>query len=64
MEVANNSIQNMDGAMGHRFVSAKRLNNGGILLEMNSELAAGWLNGPSVKTGFLEWLAPDAIIKG
>ena len=33
-------------------------------MEMNSESAAGWLNGPSVKTGFLEWLAPNAIIKG
>jgi len=29
----------MEGAVGHHFISARRLNNGGVLLKLNSDVA-------------------------
>jgi len=62
-EAANSAVRNMDGGAIHSFVSAKRLSNGGILLEMNSKGAASWLGRPDVKPAFLERFAVDAMVK-
>ena len=51
-------IRGLDSAEGRRFVSARRLNNGGILLELNDEAAAA-----DTRAAFLECLAPDAVVK-
>ena len=51
VDTANKVIQGMDGSSGYKFFSAKRLNNGGILLKMNGEAAADWINGPGVCHG-------------
>src|SRR6266481_4732834 len=47
-EAANKAIQDMDGTSDHRFTSARHLNNGGILLELDSEAAAGWIVRPQL----------------
>ena len=46
VDAANKAIQGMDSSSGYKFVSAKRLNNGGIFLEMNGEAAAEWNQWP------------------
>ena len=56
-------IRGLDSAEGRRFVSARRFNNGGILLELNDEVAAAWINNPDTRAAFLECLAPDAVVK-
>ena len=53
----------MEGSAEHKAISARRLNNGGILLEMCSNAAAGWVNSPSNRATFLEHFVPDAIVK-
>jgi len=60
---ANRAIQGMDDASDHRFVSAHWLNNGGILLELDSEGSTTWLNRPVTKATFLGHFAPDAAVK-
>jgi hypothetical protein len=47
----------------HKAVSAKRLNNGGILFELDSEEAAKWMNEAQHRIQFTEALASDARIK-
>ena len=47
----------------HRFVGVRRLNNGGLLLEMDSEEAASWLSHPTNRADFLGRFAPDAALK-
>ena len=47
----------------HRFVGVRRLNNGGLLLEMDSEEAASWLSHPANRADFLGRFAPDAALK-
>src|SRR6266481_2113807 len=63
VEVGNKVIAVTEGAAEHRFVSARWLNNGGILLELNSEAAATWLGDPATKALFLDSFAPDATVK-
>ncbi len=62
-EAANKAIQDMDGASDHCFTSARRLNNGGILLELDSEAAAGWLGDTAMKAAFISRYAPEATVK-
>ena len=62
-DAANNVIRGLDGTEGHRFVSARRLNNGGILLELNDEVAAAWINIPDTRAVFLGCFTPDAVVK-
>ena len=57
------ALESLDGCTGHKVVSARRLNNGGILLEMNSDTAAGWINSPDNRASFLGQFAPDATVK-
>ena len=44
-------------------VSARRLGNGGVLLEMDSQSAAGWLNVPATRPSFLNRFAPNTSVK-
>ena len=60
---ANESLCSMGSPLPHRFVGMRQLNNGGILLKMNSEEAAVWLNSPDNKTSFLSQFALDATLK-
>ena len=53
----------MDSAESRRFISARRLNNGGVLLEMNDEVAAAWINNPVTRATFSEHFTPDAVVK-
>jgi hypothetical protein len=60
---ANEALQNTGSPSPHRFVGTRRLNNGGILLELDSEEAAVWLNSSGNKAPFLDRFAPDAALK-
>ena len=62
-EAANDAIWDMDRAEKHHFVSMRQLNNGGILLELDSEGAMVWLNDPIIRDAFLGRFAPDAKVK-
>ena len=63
VEIANSALTAMEDQSTQRFVSAWRLNNGGLLLEMDSEDAAKWLDTPSNRTAFLSHFAPEAALK-
>ena len=63
VESANAAIRRMENPPAHRFISAQRLGNGGVLLEMDSESAAGWLNAPATRASFLNHFAPNASVK-
>jgi hypothetical protein len=60
---ANEIIGSMGSDGSQAVVSARRLANGGVLLELNSEEAARWLNEARHRVLFTEALAPDARIK-
>ena len=47
----------------HCFVGIRRLNNGGLLLEMDSKDAASWLSCPVNKSDFLGRFMLDATLK-
>src|SRR6266481_7434801 len=49
VEAGNKTIQGMDSAKGHCFVSMRWLNNRGILLELDSDGAMGWLSQPAIR---------------
>ena len=53
----------MEDPQDHRFVSMRQLDNGGVLLEMDSESAARWLNVPVTQASFLNQFAPNASFK-
>ena len=63
VEAANAALHDMEDAANHRFVSARRLGNGGVLLEMDSEAAACWLSAPASQASFLSRFAPDALVR-
>ena len=63
VEAANKALHGMADPPKHCFVSAHQLGNGGVLLEMDSEEAAGWLNTSATWAAFLDWFAPDASVK-
>ena len=63
VEAANKALRNMVNPPEHHFVSAHRLGNGRVLLEMDSEEAAGWLNASVSWATFLNRFAPDASVK-
>ena len=54
VEIANSAV--MEDQSIQQFVSAWHLNNSGLLLEMDSEGTAKWLNTPSNTTAFLSHL--------
>lgn len=45
------------------FISARRLQHGGILYELNSPEAAAWFNTPANKSQFLNHFGPEIVIK-
>ena len=63
VSLANAALNDMEDPPSHRFVGARRLNNGGLLLEMDSEEAATWLSGSFAKAAFLGRFAPEAALK-
>ena len=60
---ANGALEGLDSCVGHKVVSTRRLNNGGILLEMNSDAVSEWINSPDNRAFFLERFAPVATVK-
>ena len=62
-DAANDVIRGMDSTESCRFVSARRLNNGGVLLELNDNAAATWINNQGTRTAFSECFAPNAVVK-
>src|SRR6266481_4491934 len=62
-ETANKALLGMEGTVGHGFISARRLNNGRVLLKLNSEAAAAWLGDMDRKALFLGHFAPEAMVK-
>ena len=63
VSLANDALCGMEDPLAHRFVGARQLNNGGLLLEMDSEEAATWIGGPHNKATFLSRFAHDAAFK-
>ena len=63
VEATNKALRNMVDPPEHCFVSACRLGNGGVLLEMDSEEVACWLNVSATRAAFLDRFAPDASVK-
>ena len=47
---ANTALHDLEDPPDHRFVSAHWLGNGGVLLEMHSEVMAGWLSAPAIQS--------------
>ena len=60
--MANAALHGLEHGADHRFVSAHRLNNGGVVLEMNSEAAIGWLGAPVTWALFLRRFALDSSV--
>ncbi|KAF8508953.1 hypothetical protein JB92DRAFT_3120373 [Gautieria morchelliformis] len=60
---ANEAISDLDAEGQRIVVSARRLTNGGVLFELNTEEAARWLNEAGRRTQFTEALSPDARMK-
>ena len=68
VEKANLVLEGMgimasDKPMGMKFVTAKKLRNGGVVLEMDSEAAANWLRRKDVRSRFAESFGGSAQIK-
>ena len=63
VDVANAALRSLEHGTDHRFVSAHRLNNRGVVLEMNSEAAIGWLGAPVTRALFLGHFAPDSLVR-
>src|SRR6266481_1637942 len=63
VEAANKALRDLDEPPHHRFVSARQLNNGSILLELDSEEAMAWLSDPLQRASFLGCFAPEASVK-
>src|SRR6266481_1660849 len=63
VDAANKAARSMEGIGEHCFVSARRLNNSGVLLEMDSDMVASWISDASTREVFLSLFAPDATVK-
>ena len=61
--MANEALHRAERPPAHWFVGIRRLNNGGLLLEMDSEAATSWLNQPDNRADFLGRFALDAALK-
>ena len=62
VDAANATLRGLEHGADHCFVSAHRLNNGGVVLEMNSKAAIGWLGAPATRALFLRCFAPDSSV--
>ena len=63
VSLANDALRGMEDPLLHRFVGARRLKNGGLLLKMDSEEAAACISGPHIKASFLHRFVPNATFK-
>ena len=63
VESANATLWHLEDPLEHRFISIRCLGNGGVLLEMDSESAVGWLSTPATQASFLSHFAPNALVK-
>jgi len=59
----NKALGDMDDPPHHRIISARQFNNGGVLLELDSNNAAIWHGDPLKWASFLGCFAPEAIVK-
>jgi hypothetical protein len=62
-KIANDAIKQVEGSGNYTAVSARRLINGGILLELDSEEAARWINTAQNRLKFTAAFAPNARVK-
>jgi hypothetical protein len=62
VEKANSALKDLQGAEGHKFHSATRMRNGGLLLEMNDASTIIWLLTTDTKDPFLKAFEPTAMI--
>jgi hypothetical protein len=60
---ANEALHTIDADTTHTIISARRLNNGGVLYEFDSEGATTWINEVQHRIQFTAALAPGARIK-
>ena len=51
--LANETLHHAERPPAHRFIGIRRLNNGALLLEMDSEATASWLSQPDNRANFL-----------
>ena len=63
VNAANVALHGLEHAADHRFVSAHWLNNGGMVLEINSEAAIGWIGALVTRASFLGRFAPDSSVR-
>jgi len=63
VEAMNKALRDLDEPPHHCFVSARWLNNGSILLELDSEEAMAWLSDPLQRASFMGHFAPEASVK-
>ena len=60
---ANKALNTLDTETRHTVVSARRLNNEGVLFELDSEEAATWINEAQHQIQFTAALGPNVRIK-
>ena len=62
VNTANVTLHGLEHVADHHFVSAHWLNNGGVVLEMNSKATIGWLSVPAIWASFLGCFAMDSSV--
>ena len=62
VNVANATLRGLEHGADHHFVSARQLNNGGVVLEMNSKATISWLGALATRPLFLGCFAPDSSV--
>jgi hypothetical protein len=63
VEKANSALKDLNGVGDCKFLSAARMRNGGILLEMSNAQDIAWLVGAEIKDKFTKTFDPTALIK-
>ena len=63
VNVANVALHGLEHVADCCFVSAHRLNNRGVVLEMNSKAAIGWIGAPATQASFLGRFALDSSVQ-
>ena len=62
VDVANAALCGLEHGADHCFVSARQLNNRGVVLEMNSEATISWLGAPATWALFLGRFVLDSSV--
>ena len=63
VDAANVALRGLEHAADYHFISACQLNNGGVVLEMNSKAAIGWIGTPVTRASFLGCFSPDSLVQ-